>query len=199
MKSVLTQSDYEDFLVYLYFGKDFLLGSIHRAFLDWCRTAHGLSNHPSKDNLYQQASNLLQKTLIDLQTQQITSSEQFDAWHHAICKQLIAIYQQGNYRLFIGQAQKWINMTIKYVYVLGEQRIPGFADLYPFCHTPLDNILLEQLRRYNCPKLSQNWSRIDDYNEYLSFQSWVRQQFSLVPLDVEFKLWMGQDIGAIQR
>jgi hypothetical protein len=47
---------------------------------------------------------------------------------------------------FVGQAQKWVNMTMKYIFTVGEQRIPGFDLVYTYCHVPLDNILLEKIR-----------------------------------------------------
>ena len=37
-------------------------------------------------------------------------------------------YKQCGYRSFkLGQAQKWLNMTFKYPYVMGEAHIPGFG------------------------------------------------------------------------
>jgi hypothetical protein len=34
------------------------------------------------------------------------------------------------------------------------------------------------------------WSQLDDYDVYLDRQRWVRDRFTLAPLDVEFHLWM---------
>ncbi len=88
-------------------------------------------------------------------------------------------------------------MTFKYIYVLGENRILGYRDLYQLCHVPFDNILIKRLGKYGFPRLSKSWSRLDDYDEYLSHQEWIRRRFSLVPLDVEFILWMGKDVDGV--
>jgi hypothetical protein len=118
----------------------------------------------------------------------------FDAWHQETCSQLQTRYAQYNHELFIGQAQKWVNMTLKYVYTFGEQRISGFAPFYQYSHVPLDTILIDKLQRYHAPQLTKRWSRLDTYTEYLAFQHWIRQRFTLAPLDVEFRFWLGKPL-----
>ena len=85
-----------------------------------------------------------------------------------------------------------VNMTFKYIYVLGEERFPGFGHLYDLCHVPLDNILIEALRAHGFRALPCAWSRLNDYDTYLDRQRGVRSRFRLAPLDVEFQLWMGR-------
>jgi hypothetical protein len=58
----------------------------------------------------------------------------------------------------------------------------------------IDNILLEKLEKYDFPALKCAWSRLDNYEEYLQMQNWLRQKFTLAPMDVEFMLWLGQEI-----
>jgi hypothetical protein len=68
----------------------------------------------------------------------------FDRWHGDACASLCSLYSQNCFTEFtIGQSQKWINMALKYDYVLGEDRVGGFADLYRFCHLPIDSIILD--------------------------------------------------------
>ena len=44
-------------------------------------------------------------------------------------------YRRDGYSKFaVGHGQKWINMTVKYMFVMGERRIAGFSHLYDFCH-----------------------------------------------------------------
>jgi hypothetical protein len=85
-------------------------------------------------------------------------------------------------------------MTLKYVYVLGEKRLAGFNDLFRYCHVPLDNILIAQLEPYGVRWKTPAWSRINDYDFYLERQIWLRTHFKLLPLEVEFKLWMKGDV-----
>ena len=85
-------------------------------------------------------------------------------------------------------------MTFKYLFTLGESRVPGFESVYSFCHVPLDNIVLDSLVKYDLPKPSIAWSKINDYNEYLDYQKAIRHKFDKDPLDVEFYLWLGKEL-----
>ena len=197
--TTLTRADYENYLVYLYFGsnQDLLKACIHRAYLDFNRTLHGFGKLEDARQLYDEAVNLLKESLDNLKSLSSANpptAESFDTWHRTTCERLAALFNERGFHLFIGQAQKWVNMTLKYIFTVGEQRIQGFSSAYPFCHAPFDNILLEQLQKYGFPALKCAWSRLDDYAEYLQKQKWLRQRFTLAPLDVEFLLWMGNEI-----
>ena len=196
--STITRADYENYLVNLYFGsdQDLLNACINRAYRDFNRTLHGFSEFENASELHNQAINLLKDSfdkLKSMSTNQITA-EIFDDWHRKTCQQLISLFENRGFHFYVGQSQKWVNMTLKYIFTLGEQRIRGFEPFYPYCHVPFDNILLEQLEKYNFPMLNCAWSRIDNYDEYLQKQNWVRQRFSLIPMDVEFFLWLGKAI-----
>ena len=66
----------------------------------------------------------------------------------------------GYERFNVGLAQKWINMTLKYIFVLGDRRVPGYGHLQPFCHVPLDRFVLEEAMKDGFPKLPFQWSRL---------------------------------------
>jgi hypothetical protein len=105
-------------------------------------------------------------------------------------------YHTGGIGSFtIGQSQKWVNMTLKYIFTLGENRLPGFEQVYPFAHIPVDNIILEQLYTKELTVIfTSAWSRLDEYSADLQFQQWVRTHCGdEYPLDFEFYLWMGND------
>jgi hypothetical protein len=94
----------------------------------------------------------------------------------------------------VGQAQKWLNMALKYVFVFGENRLPGYAHVFELAHIPLDNIILDALYPLGAPRLTTAWSRIALYEEYMVIQSWVRSAFpGSAPLAVEFALWQNTD------
>jgi hypothetical protein len=195
MRTTLSRADYEDFLIRLYFGDDAdpLAACSRRAYLDFSRTLHGVGPH-SRD-LYGHAQGILRKRLELIRYQTLTQAL-FDKWHRATCHSLAGSYSKLGYEsFFVGQAQKWVNMTLKYTYVFGESRIPGFTNVYELCHVPLDNILLLRLRPLRFPILPCAWSRLNDYNFYLSLQRWIRDHFACPPLDTEFRLWMGQELG----
>jgi hypothetical protein len=145
-KSILVRGDYEDYLVRVYFGprfirsQDFLGACIDRAYLDFNRTLRGLSKFDGSRALSESAASMVKKALGALETACAhgISAAEFDNWHRCACEGLISKYADSGYaRLHVGQAQKWINMSLKYVFVLGEQRVSGFGEAYPFCHAIL--------------------------------------------------------------
>ena len=92
---------------------------------------------------------------------ELSGAAQFDDWHRQACETLSAVYRENGYPFFyVGQAQKWLNMTLKYIFTLGAERITGFDDCYAFCHAPLDNVLIRQLGKYGFPPLATRWSRM---------------------------------------
>jgi len=195
VSSILRRSDYEDFLIRVNFGSgsDHLQGCCNRAYRDFNRTLRGIG--AGKD-IRRTAEEALQRMLASIQVMEAPAQAQFDEWHRRACLELTKIYHEGGYQSFyVGHAQKWLNMTFKYIYVLGEDRLPNFGHLYDLCHVPLDNILIKALRVYGFEALPCAWSHLDDYEIYLDRQRWVRSHFRLAPLDVEFLLWMDRPVS----
>ena len=201
IRSLLSREDYEEYLLRLVFGAtlgkdgvDYISACVTRSYLDMCRTLAGIAAVPERDLLKRQAEELVRTRLEDLRQSWTPTPDQesFDAWHYEVCRALVDTFERHGYgQLCIGQAQKWINTAFKYLYSLGEQRAPGFGRVYPFCHLPLDAPLVERLSAdYGLPPLSSPWSRLTDYDEYLTYQQQVRRRFVLAPLDVEFLLSM---------
>lgn len=198
--TTLTRADYEDYLVYLYFGstEHALAVCINRAYQDFQRTLTGFGQLKNGENLREKAKNLLEASLCDLRSHSAAGSMTagiFDAWHKTTCQDLISHYNVGSFHFYVGQAQKWINMTFKYIFTLGEKRAPGFGLVYPFCHVPFDTVLLGELESYGFPALSCAWSRLDNYDVYFHRQNWIRKRFSIAPMDVEFLLWLEKQAG----
>lgn len=184
-------TDQADFLLRLYFGpgEDALLLAIKRAHQDLSRTVHGIGAHP---DARQEATKLLRVEITKLSgNPAIATQEAFDSWHRRICERLRDAYASTGYKKFtFGQAQKWLNMTLKYVFVFGKARLPGYEAFYRFCHVPIDNIILESRTFSGLSAFAKPWSRNDDYDEYLAFQRAVREQFpESSPLAVEFWVW----------
>jgi hypothetical protein len=162
---------------------------------------HGFGGLTEKDKIRAAAGSQLEAALQKLwkYRSRVTQKAIFDSWHQSTCRKLIAVYQPYHFHFYVGQAQKWINMTFKYIFTLGESWFPGYRTLYPFCHVPLDEILIAAPAKYGFPGLTSAWSRIDDYAVYLHCQDWVRDRFPLIPLDTEIYLWSGKDIQVISR
>jgi len=151
-RSLLSRTDYEEYRITLYFGSgtDHLDQCLDRAYRDFSRTLRGLRLVETKSHLYIQARDDLRQRISSLCHVQDEASDQssFDRWHQLVCEHLAQRYADHGHRLHVGQAQKWINMAFKYIFTLGEQRLPGFGHLYGFCHVPLDNILIGHMQQY---------------------------------------------------
>lgn len=75
----------------------------------------------------------------------------------------------------IGQAQKLVNMIIKYLYIY-YQLYSGFSNekiefQIKYYHAPIDSIILEEIGKSNI-----RWSKINDYNKYDEIQKIIREK-----------------------
>jgi hypothetical protein len=188
-----SREDQFDFLIRCYFGNgsDHLALCVRRAYLDLNRTLHGFAAHHCanqlRDTAHQRVATLL-AALKEIEATQVA----FDTWHRKACTDLRAHFRQGQFNAFThGQAQKWLNMTLKYVFSMGEQRLQGYAKHYEFAHIPIDNMFVSAAWRLGGPRLPMPWSRIDDYTTYFGLQQRFRQIFAgSAPLAAEFRLWL---------
>jgi hypothetical protein len=192
------QAQLFDYLIRLYFGdtSDPLSCCIKRAYRDMNRTLHGLSELPADKGLHGRASAVVRSFLTGLSK---TGGVAFDKRHRDACYELCSTYPSAKFRFHIGQAQKWLNMSLKYVFVFGEDRLPGYSRIFALAHIPLDNIILGHPKMNAAPKLSTRWSRVDSYDEYMEVQLWVRRNFpDSPPLAVEFDLWQNVNMSDVQ-
>ena len=183
-KTKLTEKDYNYFFKTVIYGKldDPLYTSVSVSYRDLCRTISGFSKNPNHDIIFNNSKQSIYDDINLLLKSNINTQELFDKWHKDSCIKLIKI---SNNVLTIGQAQKWINMTLKNLSMLSHDMVDN---IYEFCHVPIDNYILNATDY----KLSCAWSRIDDYNEYLEYQKWFRDNYTDIPLDVEFKMWLDE-------
>lgn len=177
----------EDFLVAIHFGKkDMLARCVSLAYRDLQRTIRGVSKF-DKSAIPELVRHLLEEA------RAAESQESFDRWHERACDQIVMAFRQIGYEKFtVGQAQKWLNMALKYVFVLGN-RVPGFEHLHPYCHVPLDQFLMSQAAKHGFRLLpgTAAWSTLTDYQVYMDRQRWFRTTFGEVPpLVTEFRLWL---------
>jgi hypothetical protein len=192
--------EYEGYLIRLIFGakieNDPMQVCLSTAYLDFNRTLRGISKVQNRAKLHTDAVDFLAESFNELREKLKAPINHggFDEWHKETCEGLVSVYGES-FTVYGGQAQKWVNMTLKYVYTLGEERIHGFQAAYQLCHAPLDKIVVSELLKHGLPALSTVWSQVS-YEEYFDRQKWIREKFSIVPLDVEFLLWLGKSIGA---
>ena len=181
--TILTEKDYYNFYKTIIYGQveDELLSSIKSAYRDMYRTLSGFSKNPRKIEIYKKCVDVLYNQIEKLIYKKDINQEFFDKWHLNTCNILIQIFDKQ--QLFYGQAQKWINMSLKNLSMLNHSKVNHF---YEYCHIPVDNYILEETGY----KFNTSWSRIDNYKDYLSFQKWFNNNYKGIPLDEEFKLWI---------
>jgi hypothetical protein len=190
--TTLTQTDIENFWIRCYLNPttNLTAAAIDRAYRDFNRTLHGIGKEQTKEK-QDALKNSINKIISEALTSSFNNQSDFDKWHEAKCIDLIKSYRDiANHKLYIGQAQKWINMSLKYLFALGENRIQGITKNYEYFHFPVDNIIQDKFEQLGIAKFKIAWSRIDSYTDYLNYQELIRDKFAgQIPLDVEFRLF----------
>ena len=108
IRSTLTRADYENYLVYLYFGpdQDLLKACINRAYRDFNRTMHGFSKIEKVGQLYDEAAILLKELLESLKTLSSPNSittEVFDNWHKTTCEKITSLFLEKVFIFLLGR------------------------------------------------------------------------------------------------
>ncbi len=165
-----------------FFVEDIITLAMDKAYRDLMRTIRGFSYNPEHDVIIENARKTLRASIISILSANISTQLEFDKLHKTACYNLISSF--GKQTFTIGQAQKWINMTFKYLHLLDNSEV---QKVYEYCHIPIDNYMLN-ITNYT---MSTVWSKLNDYNEYLKYQNWFRKSYpNDIPLDKEFYLWL---------
>lgn len=128
----------------------------------------------------------------------LTAKWDFDQWHKDICNALEHNYEEllSTYLFSYGNAQKWVNMTLKYVYTLYWLyhafspkcefcvKYGALIDNYAHCfHIPVDSFMIEALWREKeiALPLKGKASRSKEYknpSEYVKpWSKWSEQEY----------------------
>ncbi len=129
-------------------------------------------------------------------------------WHKAKCEEIMgtmntAVFQDDSLILksnsfTYGLAQKWVNMTLKYLWLL--DRLPEGLTAKSL-HVPIDSFILEKLQEENVDEIrkdgdtykykGKSWSQLDDYDVYLDIQTKIGQiAGKTFPIEWEGSAWM---------
>lgn len=201
---------------------DMIQNAINLAYGDLKRTIRGFSKCEKKEQIKGKVSSFIKCSYEELINISDTYKK-YDTWHEYVCKRIVAIFIEDaipeigaltlssqfikencsspKVYLTIGQAQKWVNMFMKYMYLCDER----MEELLPYLHIPIDNIILDGIEKhssyfplkkyfhYFCPWSKsiyslRPWSKLNDYSLYLEFQKEFRHIFPN-PLIHEFYLW----------
>ncbi len=102
----------------------------------------------------------------------IENEENYNKWHETTCDGIIDKY---NGQLSYGQAQKWVNMLVKYCYVYNIEILHQLFendDCVNWLHVALDRKMLEKAHRLGC-SCKTAWSKMGK-DEYLNFQRMLK-------------------------
>jgi len=172
---------------------------INTAYRDFCRTMHGIMGNDLNEAMRSEASDIIRRMIGKVLKASFTQAE-FDKLHSSACKAVKKVYSDNRTSFFIGQAQKWINMSLKYVYLLylvdlldiNKTGIEMLKQNYRHFHLPIDNIVLQHQtvkRLYSEHIGNTAWSRIDDYPKYLVFQKNLREAVEIPLIVFEGQIW----------
>lgn len=132
----------------------------------------------------------------------------FDTWHKDICAKFVEPKDEVfcrwdkflDEKFTWGQAQKWVNMTLKYLWLM---------DLLPtsisaeWLHVPIDSYILKKLSQNDYFKKCKNikadkyrgetWSAMSDYKNYYELQKEIRdmpKEKQKSPIEWEGAAWI---------
>lgn len=167
----------------------------------------------SKNNLIK---NICKNILSPIETKEGEISfknSNFDDWHKAKCREIInfmnnsidksntKILKKENFT--IGQAQKWVNMTLKYLWLLNA--LPtGVKPEY--LHVPIDSYIIEiaydNKNKFEnalgllVEKPKKSWSELSKYKKYFEIQEAIREAIKTnttnetIPIKWESLAWI---------
>lgn len=168
----------------------------------------------SKNNLIK---NICENILSPIETKEREISfknSDFDDWHKAKCEEIINFMNnsidKSNTKILnkkekftIGQAQKWVNMTLKYLWLLNA--LPTGVEP-EYLHVPIDSYIIEiaydnKNKFENAlglleEKPKKSWSKLSEYEEYFKIQEAIREAIKTnatnetIPIKWESLAWI---------
>lgn len=209
-----------EFLKYTYFNitkgdsmNDILIKCAEKAYLDLCRTIKfNTENKDTRKGAKRKICEMLVHKY-DVLANAVRESDEkqnaFDCEHKRICEEIINTYSEIS-ELTYGQAQKWLNMMLKYVFMTAENSV-----LKNYLHIPVDSYIMQAVgsddtKLKHCLKLecvpkkdgtvgkysesaSKPWSKWN-YEEYIAFQNCIRKAISerdhTSPIEWENAAWI---------
>lgn len=163
------------FLIKCYFGdvNDPIRMAVNRAYRDMARTLRVSKKERDQNRI------IVTKYLAErLKVLQNGYKETFDKWHIDTSYEIKRKYRKITY----GQIQKWINMSIKYLYTLkklGLESIDNyFIENTDKFHAPLDSYILNEIKME-----TPVWSKIETHKDYMDRKR-------NISFDEEYKEWL---------
>ena len=190
---------------------DVINAAINSAYRDAASHVLSFKNDDKKEKR-NKAKETARNTLIKSINELRECQKDYNEWHKALCESLVEIYKKDydynkGYEFTCGIAQKWVNMLMKYLYVIyyfckacgyenssfvseyGEMIKKYVSDF----HVPIDSIIINAAKKdLLIPVGFQSWSKISDYDVYSKFEEEIKKHFkdNLTPIDWECEAWI---------
>lgn len=113
--------------------------------------------------------------------------------------------KNNNSQFTLGNAQKLLNMTMKYLYIMCYKN-NELRDKFKNCHCPMDGIMIDKVKKEfkNCSRKEKeehigkfknaSWSKLtfdnkDVYQQYQEAVKFLAEKQDLYPLEYDYFLW----------
>ena len=124
----------------------------------------------------------------------------FDSWHKELCTGEGAydirlndvppgLFENDNIGLTIGQCQKWVNMTLKNMLIMGMWD-DSLLKYEREIHIPIDDKIQLEAKKAGIETVLPAWNNINNYDDYLNFQKELRSKLHIPPIKWEWDAWM---------
>lgn len=142
-------------------------------------------------------------------------TDDFDNAHKELGNRIQKYYEEKGYDDFtVGKTQKWINMALKYACIYANEYAGELQEIFRYCHIPIDRYIanpiakeldvklpeyegfvMPQCNTFDAEKHNYSWSKIDDYQAYLTCQNAIREALgrstpAKCALEWEFEWWL---------
>lgn len=195
MKKLLNERDVTAFLLNAYFGKidNPAHTAANAAYLDLNRTIEFKKSETiseeDKIELRQKVVDTIIAFIKSIKSKDGINQDVFDNWHRDLCRKIIKNYSDKGIEFHYGQAQKWVNMTFKYLSVI---QIASTSVYFKYLHAPIDSIVIDIASDdFHLKRPDTRWSRMDE-QEYIDYQKRLRSVINknkLCPMLWEFRIW----------
>ena len=187
----------------VYEQTDYYEWASEKAYRDMCRTIEFPDGLTDTDKM-----TLRKKGTYAMRQAIEAGCSSFDTFHKEVCDRLRVIYDLN---LTYGHAQKWLNMTLKYLWLIDRLDLIKDETLSAFIkthcenfHVPLDSYILQYAaadkRNKTVPRnglthplpneWENKWSKIGDYDRYKAYQVQLTARIeSGSPLEWELEHW----------
>lgn len=158
------------------------------AYRDFCRTIRFKGEHDAfRDNVKAAITQSIDGLI------SVGTKEDFDQKHEDICKEIITCANSQKVLaadFTYGQAQKWLNMTLKYMLLTGFWN-DKLQPIIGFLHVPVDSYIISAAKKdLGISVVPKAWSKWD-IELYEKFQKEVREKFgNEYPIEWEYRVWL---------